>query len=179
LLQAHVPFPAAVSYRRERSFSNAFITILSSSPRTSRDNWAGSVWRVAARLGRLALDDSRVLGRGMRGLRLRYTVRQMIVAVAVIGLCCSFIERFLHGFEDTVYAIRYSERRFSSLRIGMTKRQVEAVMGIPIRKNSWIDGGDVELWRYSESPSDGNYWRRWVFCRDGKVYWIDCRFYWD
>ena len=40
--------PLAVSYRRVRSFSSAFITIQSSSPRTSFASRAGSVRRCAA-----------------------------------------------------------------------------------------------------------------------------------
>jgi len=40
--------PLAVSYRRERSFSNAFITIQSNSPRTIVLSFLGSVWRLAA-----------------------------------------------------------------------------------------------------------------------------------
>ena len=43
--------PLAVSYRRSRSFASAFITIQSSSPRTNRPSFAGSVWRLAATLG--------------------------------------------------------------------------------------------------------------------------------
>jgi hypothetical protein len=40
--------PFAVSYRRDRSFSSAFITIQSSSPLIIRDSFAGSDCRVAA-----------------------------------------------------------------------------------------------------------------------------------
>ena len=53
----------AVSYRRERSFSRAFITIQSSSPRTNFDSFAGSTPRTAAMLGNSAVVESRVLGR--------------------------------------------------------------------------------------------------------------------
>ena len=44
--------PLAVSYRRVRSFSSAFSTIQSRSPRSSFDSFAGSVLRLAATLGR-------------------------------------------------------------------------------------------------------------------------------
>ncbi len=54
----------AVSYRRFRSFSSAFITIQSSSPRTTFVNFAGSVCRCAEIDGSEAFEsDSRVLGR--------------------------------------------------------------------------------------------------------------------
>ena len=57
--------PLAVSYRRFRSFSRAFITIQSSSPRTSRVSLAGSICRWAAIAGRRSFESlSRVLGRG-------------------------------------------------------------------------------------------------------------------
>jgi hypothetical protein len=103
----------------------------------------------------------------------------MMIAVAVIGVCCYLAERLIHSFEDTVYAEGYSEQRFSTISNGMSTNQVETIIGAPISKNSWIDGGDVELWRYTESPSDGDYWRRWVFFRNGKVYRIDSRFWVD
>ena len=44
--------PLAVWYRRPRSFSSAFITIQSSSPRTSAASLAGSVFRCDGNLGR-------------------------------------------------------------------------------------------------------------------------------
>ena len=56
--------PLAVSYRRVRSFSRHFITIQSTSPRTSFDSRAGSVFRAAAILGRSPELESRTLGRG-------------------------------------------------------------------------------------------------------------------
>jgi hypothetical protein len=40
--------PFAVSYRRLRSFSSAFITIQSNSPRTSFGSFSGSLCRCAA-----------------------------------------------------------------------------------------------------------------------------------
>jgi hypothetical protein len=122
--------------------------------------------------------------RDTRGFWLRCTVWRMMVAVAVIALCCELLREFAE--EDTVYAKGYSESRFLSLRVGMTKRQVETAMGMPpIRKDftsfsspsTWVDGGDVQVWQYSESPSDGDYERRWVFFRNGMVDRIDCRFY--
>jgi hypothetical protein len=66
------------------------------------------------------------------------------------------------------------------LRIGMTDHQVKEIIGLPLYKDivhqPW---GTSELWRYSESPSGGNYWRRWIEFRDGKVCWIESQFWWD
>jgi outer membrane protein assembly factor BamE (lipoprotein component of BamABCDE complex) len=66
--------------------------------------------------------------------RVQFTVRQMMVGVAVVALCCTATERLIHGFEDAVYAEAYSESNFLSLQNGMTKRQVQVIMGEPIRK---------------------------------------------
>jgi hypothetical protein len=103
----------------------------------------------------------------------------MMSAVAISGLCCALAERAYHQFEDTVYADRYDEHKFLSLGTGMTTHEVQAIMGLPIRKDSWADGGVIELWRYSESASDGNYSRRWVFFRNGRVYEIVRKFWID
>ena len=55
----------ADSYRRARSFSSAFITIQSSSPRTSLVSRTGSVLRCSEIAGRASRDsESRALGRG-------------------------------------------------------------------------------------------------------------------
>jgi hypothetical protein len=115
----------------------------------------------------------------MRLPRVRFTIRRMMIAVAVVGLCFALAERLIHGFEDTAYADGYSEQKFLNLVIGMTTHEVRSLMGAPIRLSSWADGGDVELWEYSVSPSGGNCWRRWVFFRNGRVYEIDCRFWVD
>jgi hypothetical protein len=117
----------------------------------------------------------------MRPPRVRFTVRRMMIAVAVIGLCCFIAERLIHGSEDTVYADGYSEQRFSTIAIGRTKDQVHTVMGAPLRKSRIPapDGVEIELWQYSESPSGGDYWRRWIWFRNRKVASIDSRFYID
>jgi hypothetical protein len=92
----------------------------------------------------------------MRFPRVRFTMRHMVIWAAVIALCCAAIERLVHGFEDTVYADGYSEPSFLSLKNGMTKPQVRAIMGEPKAKNLWIDGGEEELWMYSISPTIGD-----------------------
>jgi hypothetical protein len=62
----------AVSYRRVRSFSSAFIAIQSSSPRTSFASRAGSVCRRAAIAGSISPEPlSRVLGFGGSSSRMR------------------------------------------------------------------------------------------------------------
>ena len=67
--------PLAVSYRRVRSFSRAFITIQSSSPRTSFASFAGSVRRRAAIDASVSFDAlSRVLGLGGSSSLIRFRI---------------------------------------------------------------------------------------------------------
>ncbi len=63
--------PLAVSYRRAGSFSSAFITIQSRSPRTSFASRAGSVPRDAAIDAVSWVGPSRVLGFGGSSSRIR------------------------------------------------------------------------------------------------------------
>ena len=124
----------------------------------------------------------------MRGVQL--TMRRTMVVIACIGAgfaACRFhLLRIdtIFGF-GTVYAERYTEAGFDSLRVGMSRTEVEAVMGPPLKKVSWfgddpaVTGGD-ECWYYSEQPiRDGNYWRRWVKFTNGKITAFDSRFYVD
>src|SRR5262245_37431770 len=77
--------------------------------------------------------------RAMRRLRLRITVRRMMVAVAIAAIVVSVAKSLfvdnrpgdvlfaivatLCGRHSTEYAIGYSESGFRSLRVGMTVRQ--------------------------------------------------------
>jgi hypothetical protein len=79
----------------------------------------------------------------------------------------------------TVYAVGYDEFKFKELRTGMTWTEVEAALGPPLETVPKRD--DVpEVWFYSlgETSLD-DYWRRWVWFRNGKVteitsdYWED------
>src|ERR1700677_330562 len=88
----------------------------------------------------------------MRRPRLRFKVRNMMVAVAIAGVVVAFTKYLcidnrpvdllaaaigaLDG-EYTVYADGYSESKFRSIRAGMTARQVEAIMGPPLMKGLW------------------------------------------
>jgi hypothetical protein len=110
---------------------------------------------------------------------MRFTVRWMMSGVAALGLCFFLAELVLHRSGSTVYSEQYCENKFLGLRIGMTTNEVQATIGRPLHKNSWADAGEIELWQYSESVNDGDYWRRWVFFRDGRISKIDCRFWVD
>ena len=88
----------------------------------------------------------------MRRLRLRFTVRRMMVAVAIAGIVLAFAKTLfidnrptdilfaaisaLEG-HSTVYAKGYSESKFRATRVGMTVRQVEDIMGPPLERGQW------------------------------------------
>jgi hypothetical protein len=145
-------------------------------------------------------------------VRFRFTVRRMMVAVTIAGIVLAvaktiFIDNrpldvliatlsALDG-DFTVYADGFNESRFRSLRVGMTARQVEIIMGPPLARGQWQDSGGSgpitpgvgtleDLWRYSRAgraPRAGNatanYWRREVWFRGGAVYSIDRTYYVD
>jgi hypothetical protein len=73
----------------------------------------------------------------------------------------------------TVYSQQYSWSRFRSLRRGMTDREVEAIVGPPLKKVPWAQYmgiHDESMWYYSDQPTiTSNFWRRWVHFHDGKV----------
>jgi hypothetical protein len=78
----------------------------------------------------------------------------------------------------TYYSKGYSENKFMSLRVGMTSKEVEAVMGPPLEKIPWQDGR--VLWTYSDRDDDTcDFWRRWVLFKNDRVddvvsdYWDD------
>jgi len=60
----------------------------------------------------------------------------------------------------TVYRDGYNERLFRSLRVGMTERQVETIMGPPLRRGLW---GDYSA---GKQPREGE---AWEYTRPNKV----------
>jgi hypothetical protein len=100
----------------------------------------------------------------------------MMALVVCLGIGLYLLRLFidLQFGGGTVYSARYSEREFSSLCVGMSGEQVEAIMGPPLKKVPWsgyaypVAGGD-ENWWYSEPKDDGDYQRRWVIFRNGKI----------
>src|SRR4051794_19964256 len=100
-------------------------------------------------------------------------VRRLMVTVAFLGLIMGAI-RFAFTWESfmgtTVYAPGYSEQKFHSVRVGMTPAQVEAILGPPLQRRAWGGLSDVSFYSYSDTPDDtGNFSRRWVVWKDGKV----------
>jgi hypothetical protein len=142
----------------------------------------------------------------MRPPRTRVTIRRMMAAIAVAAIVLALAKSLfiddrprdvlaaaisaLDG-ESTVYAGGYSESKFRSLRVGMTARQVEDVMGPPLARGRWMDsdasrpatpgeGIPNDIWYYTRAgKAGGNYWRRDVWFRDGLVHEMDGTFYLD
>jgi hypothetical protein len=70
--------------------------------------------------------------------------------------------------ESTVYARRYSESKFRSVRVGMTVRQVEAILGPPLRRGRCYAFDDVSEYSDQRTVTE-NFRRRWVVWRAGEV----------
>jgi SmpA / OmlA family len=120
----------------------------------------------------------------MRLSRPRFTVRRMMIEVACLGLGLAgtrFVLRELPfgGSLGTVYSKDYDETKFGSLRVGMSAKEIESIMGHPLMKEQFARD-DLELWYYSDQTNAvSSFWRRWVCFRQGKAteiindYWID------
>ena len=75
---------------------------------------------------------------------------------------------------DTAWAEGYSEKKFAKVRLGMTRDQVQSIMGKPI----WEPNN--EYWSYTRSPSGTHYHQRgFVFSESGHVEEIVKGFYFD
>jgi SmpA / OmlA family len=111
------------------------------------------------------------------GQRRTLTVATSMLLVAWAGVILAIVQWFHVNFA-TVYAPSYREDRFAQVRIGMTRQEVDSLLGTPLRNTplpseSWKPD---DCWVYSRPPGPGywgdNYWRRWIFFgpgKDGKV----------
>jgi hypothetical protein len=119
--------------------------------------------------------------------RQRLTVRRLMFIVSLIAIHLAFVRLLLmtdpfFGF-CTFYSAGFSESRFRTLHVGMTRGEVEAIVGPPLRKvpqNQSTGPRDEELWCYSDRQDESaNFWRRWVYLENGKVvsvvndFWVD------
>ena len=146
----------------------------------------------------------------MRRLGLRFRVRRIMVLIAIVGVVLALAKYFfienrprdilaaalgaLDG-EYTVYAKGYSEHRFRSIRVGMSIRQVEEIMGPPLEKGRWqvrSGSGPVtpgvgpldDIWYYTRGGKHvpgrtASYWRRAVLFRNGIVWGMDSTYWLD
>ena len=110
--------------------------------------------------------------------RVRFTLRRMMVAVAIFGAVFASIA-WANANLGTMYAAGFTEANFARLRVGMTPDEVEKIMGTPLEKIPWPTQGNVENWVYSDSPIGWNYEQRWVIFENKLVksivkhYWVE------
>jgi hypothetical protein len=146
----------------------------------------------------------------MPRVRLRFGIRRMMVVIAMAGIVLAlakyvFIDNRPRdlliaaisalGGHYTVYAEGYSESKFRSLRVGMTARQVEDIMGPPLTKGHWqyqsgsgptTPGVGIleDMWYYTRGGKQvrqgtASHWKRTVLFRNGLVYETDITYYLD
>jgi hypothetical protein len=88
----------------------------------------------------------------MRLPRVRFTVRRLMLLVAVIAVGLVLVREFGEGCPPR-YVLCGIPGRFAQLRSGMTRRQAHEILGL---KKSWIRGGlggtycGVERWGWME-----------------------------
>lgn len=138
--------------------------------------------------------------------RRRWRTIWLILAATLVVLAFAAVK---HGFIDnepkdvlfatiswldgdyTIYSDGYRESAFRSLRISMTAKEVEAILGPPLDVGKWqetepgqpITTGQGQLhdrWNYTRGNKPlGNYWRREVWFKAGAVDRIEGGFYLD
>ena len=95
-----------------------------------------------------------------------------MLTVASTGIILFLFRGCILYPENTIYFLAYSETTFRQARAGMTTKEVEALMGPPLRKVPWFDGPFTN-WQYTTQYNPTlNFWRRWVFIRNGKVAFV-------
>ena len=68
-------------------------------------------------------------------------MRRLVISVGVCFIAtlswiagCVILPNLPFGGEGTVYSKNYDEKKFRSLRVGMTAKEVESIMGEPLTK---------------------------------------------
>jgi hypothetical protein len=133
-------------------------------------NDAQALGLLALTVGLLSVTLTRIRSRlaVSSGQRSTLTVGGAMLLVAWVGVMLGVVHWFDANF-STVYASSYSEDRFAQVRVGMTREEVDSLLGSPLRmtpkpSENWRPG---DAWIYSEPPGPGlwgdNFWRRWVF----------------
>ncbi|ODT98391.1 MAG: hypothetical protein ABS79_05940 [Planctomycetes bacterium SCN 63-9] len=82
--------------------------------------------------------------------------------------------------DGTRYAPGYDEAKFHRIRVGMTEKEVAAILGEPFHKVPWNEKADRICWMYTvQRTSVSNYWRRWIFVENGKVSDVVSDYFYD
>jgi hypothetical protein len=104
----------------------------------------------------------------MQAARVRFSLRLLMVVIAVIGLAMFAVRQMF--FSNPVYSAGDDESRFRRVSVAMTSSEVEGLLGPLLRTIPWWPDRDVVCWEYSaKRKGGGNYWRRDVFMKEGKV----------
>lgn len=113
------------------------------------------------------------------------------VSILVLTLGLSVIKRpdyfdcicRLVGFTDTVYAEGFTRAKFSRVTLGMSRTQVDALLGRGFRTFTVIpcdSSGTLDQERWFYSSGAANHWRFWItFDTNDKVSQIQREFWRD
>ncbi|MBI2565826.1 MAG: outer membrane protein assembly factor BamE [Candidatus Schekmanbacteria bacterium] len=89
-----------------------------------------------------------------------------IIIWLLVSLFMAFWVYFLHPGLGTLYSKNYSERAFTSIKIGMSQKHVLDILGEPLSTIEYDDSSVV--YHYSDA-SGSSYYVRFIKFRDGKV----------
>jgi hypothetical protein len=85
---------------------------------------------------------------------------------------------------DTEYSQGYTEKKFASIKHGMTEKQVLLILGKPLKRRNIYNypkpGKESDIfYEYSWSPANTHYRRRYIHFENGRVTQIQHYFYID
>jgi hypothetical protein len=72
------------------------------------------------------------------------------------------------SWPDTYYSSGFSHRKFLKITAGMSKSEVEDLLGPPLA-TYFVQGTGETGWKYSDTRNDSSYYARVVLFVDGKV----------
>lgn len=102
-----------------------------------------------------------------------------IVATVVVGAVLFKVLSWIAFDLETVRAPGFTEFHFRLIREGMPAETIEAILGPPLDKIHFRDD-ETETWRYTnQTVPTGNFHRRWLYVKDGKVELVISDYWWD
>jgi len=92
----------------------------------------------------------------------------MMLMVVLSGTMIFLVRGCILHPDNTIYADNYSETGFRQIRAGMTSKEVEALIGAPLRKAPYTGGASV--WHYTDQYNrTRSFWRRWLVIENDRV----------
>ena len=111
---------------------------------------------------------------------MRLSLRKLMLIVACLGPVLIVVREVIWHYDATIYAAGYCEGRFRRIHVGMTAEEVESLMGPPLQMWTFSEAQDIEIWAYTiQGGSMDNYWRRWLYMQNNRVWAIDSEYYVD